>query len=63
MWCVPKLNRQYIRTMEDVLALYEKLYSAYEPVVCLDEKPLSLYRELRSPIPVRPGSPAKRDNE
>ena len=49
--------------MEDVLALYEKPYSGAEPVVCLDEKPVSLHRELRSPIPAKPGSPAKRDNE
>lgn len=58
-----QLNREYIRKMEDVLAVYEKPYDAREPVVCLDEKPLSLHRELRSPIPARPGSPAKRDNE
>jgi len=49
--------------MEDVLALYEKPHNAREPVVCLDEKPVSLHRELRSPVPAKPGSPAKRDNE
>jgi hypothetical protein len=63
MWCVPKLNREYIRKMEDVLALYEKPCNASEPVVCVDEKPVSLHLELRSPIPAKPGSPAKRDNE
>ncbi len=63
MWCVAELTPQYIRTMEDVLALYEKPYSAAEPVVCLDEKPVSLHREIRPPIPIKPGSPAKRDNE
>ena len=49
--------------MEDVLALYEKPYKPSEPVVCLDEKPVSLHGELRSPMPAKPGSPAKRDNE
>lgn len=63
MWCVARLDRQYIRKMEDVLAVYEKPYNASEPVVCLDEKPVSLHGELRSPIPASPGSPAKRDNE
>jgi hypothetical protein len=63
MWCVAQLNRQYIHKMEDVLALYEKPYKASEPVICLDEKPVSLHSELRSPIPAKPGSPAKRDNE
>ena len=63
MWCVPQLNREYIHSMEDVLAVYEKPYEASEPVVCLDEKPVSLHRELRSPIPAKPGALAKRDNE
>ena len=36
MWCVAELTPQYIRKMEDVLALYEKPYSAAEPVVCLE---------------------------
>jgi transposase len=63
MWCVAQLDRQYIRKMEDVLAVYEKPHDASEPVVCLDEKPVSLHAELRSPIPAKPGSPAKRDNE
>jgi hypothetical protein len=63
MWCVAQLNREYIRKMEDVLALYEKPYNASEPVVCLDEKPVSLHRDLRSPIPAKPGRLAKRDNE
>jgi len=49
--------------MEDVLALYEKPHNASEPVVCLDEKPVSLHEELRCRIPAKPGSPAKRDNE
>ena len=49
--------------MEDVLALYEKPYTAAEPVVCLDEKPVSLHADVRPPLPARPGQVAKRDNE
>lgn len=49
--------------MEDVLALYEKPYDPKEPVVCLDEKPVSLHAEVRPPRPARPGHVAKRDNE
>jgi transposase len=63
MWCVAELTPQYVRKMEDVLALYEKPYDASEPVVCLDEKPVSLHRDVRPAIPAKPGSPAKRDNE
>jgi len=63
MWCVAELDQQYIRKMEDVLAVYEKPYDAAQPVVCLDEKPIALHADVRSPIPAKPGSPAKQDNE
>jgi transposase len=63
MWCVADLDADYIRKMEDVLALYERPYAADEPVVCLDEKPVSLHAEVRPPRPARPGHLAKRDNE
>jgi hypothetical protein len=49
--------------MEDVLAVYEKPYRAAEPVICLDEKPIALQADLRSPLPARPGQIAKCDNE
>ena len=63
MWCVAELNQPYIRKMEDVLALYEKPYDAAQPVVCLDEKPIALHPDVRSPIAAKPGKPAKQDNE
>ena len=63
MWCVAELDREYIRKMEDVLALYELPYNPAEPVVCLDEKPVALHADVRPPIPAKPGKPAKRDNE
>ena len=63
MWCVADLDAEYLRKMEDVLAVYEKPYRSAEPVVCLDEKPVSLHADLREPLPARPGQVAKRDNE
>ena len=63
MWCVAELDEAYIERMEDVLAVYEKPYDPAEPVVCLDEKPVSLHAEVRPPRPARPGQTAKRDNE
>jgi len=63
MWCVANLDRDYIRQMEDVLALYEHPYDPQAPVVCLDEKPVPLHAEVRPPRPARPGHTAKRDNE
>ena len=51
------------RKMEDVLAVYEKPYNAAEPVVCMDEKPVTLHAEVRPPIRMAPCKIAKRDNE
>jgi len=63
MWCVAELDELYVAQMEDVLALYEKPYKSTEPVVCLDEKPVSLHADVRPASPARPGRIAKRDNE
>ena len=49
--------------MEDVLAMYEKPYDPKEPVVCLDEKPVTLHADVRPASPARPGREARRDNE
>ena len=63
MWCVAELDEEYIAKMEDVLALYEKPYRSAEPVICLDEKPVSLHADVRPCRPMRPGHLARRDNE
>ena len=49
--------------MEDVLAVYERPYDPKEPVVCFDEKPVSLHADKRPLRPARPGHLAKRDTE
>jgi len=63
MWCVAELDDAYIANMEDDLAIYEKPYSEAEPVLCLDEKPVSLHSEVRPASAASPGRIAKRDNE
>lgn len=50
MWCIPKLDEEYITRMEDVLDVYEKSYNKDFPVVCIDEKPFMLHGETRAPI-------------
>lgn len=49
--------------MEDVLATYEKPVTSEEPVVCVDEKSVSLHQEVREPIAVQPGRVTRRDSE
>jgi len=63
MWCVGELDSDYIQRMEDVLRVYEKPYNPAEPVVCLDEKPVPLHADVRAPMPAKPGTEARRDNE
>jgi len=49
--------------MEDVLEVYERPYDPQEPVVCLDEKPVTLHADVRPASPAKPGREARQDNE
>ena len=49
--------------MEDVLEVYHRPYDERKPVVCVDEVPKQLVSEVRLPLPVRPGAPARYDYE
>ena len=46
MWCVADLDEDYIADMEDTLETYERPYDPQPPVVCLDEKPVTLHAEV-----------------
>jgi DDE superfamily endonuclease len=63
MWCVADLDEDYIAKMEDVLEVYERPYNPDEPVVCLDEKSVTLHADVRPASPAVPGREARRDNE
>jgi hypothetical protein len=63
MWVVADLDDDYIAKMEDVLKTYERPYNPEQPVVCLDEKPVSLHADVRPTSPAVPGREARRDNE
>jgi hypothetical protein len=63
MWVVADLDDDYIARMEDVLAVYERPYDPQQPVICLDEKPITLHADLRPASPAAPGREARRDNE
>jgi transposase len=63
MWCVADLDEEYIARMEDVLETYERPYDATQPVVCVDEKPVTLHADVRPASPAKPGREARRDNE
>jgi hypothetical protein len=49
--------------MEDVLEVYHLPYDPKYPVVCMDESCKQLIGEVRTPIPCKPGQPARIDDE
>ncbi len=63
MWCVPKVDSEYVARMEDVLDLYAQPPDPKRPVVCFDESPTQLIGEVRDPQPMAPGQPARFDYE
>src|ERR1017187_7216030 len=63
MWCVAELNEEYVAKMEDGLETYKNPSNPEEPVVCVDEKPVTLHADVRPASPAVPGREARRDNE
>jgi hypothetical protein len=63
MWCVAELNDECIAKTEDVLETYANPYDPQEPVVCLDEKPVTLHADVGPASPAQPWREARRDNE
>jgi DDE superfamily endonuclease len=50
-WVIPpEANAEFVANMEDVLETYEKAYDAAHPVLCMDEQPVQLLKETRTPI-------------
>jgi hypothetical protein len=63
MWCIGRLTEEYRRRMYDLLDLYALPYLEREPVVCIDEKSKQLLKDMRTPLPLKPGVLAKQDYE
>lgn len=60
---MPRVGGAFVAAMEDVLELYAQPYNPVRPVVCLDEKSVTLHADVSPPLPVRPGTPARSDYE
>ncbi len=63
MWCIPRVDGEYVARMEDVLDLYAEAPDPKRPVVCFDESPVQLIGEVRQPIPAEPGQLERYDYE
>jgi len=63
MWCIAKIDGEYIARMEDLLDLYAEPHDPKRPVVCFDESPIQLIGEVRVPITPKPGKRYRYDSE
>jgi len=47
----PEADAEFAAGMEDVLEIYALPYDPATPVLCMDEQPVQLLKEMRTPIP------------
>jgi transposase len=62
-WCISKIDEKFVQQGKVVLETYNKAYDSSFPVICFDEKSYELQAHVREPLPVKPGKPAREDNE
>jgi transposase len=63
MWCIPKVDAEFVARMEGILALYAERPDPRRPVVCFDETPRQLIGEERVPVQAEPGKRRRYDYE
>ena len=50
-WVIPpEADAEFVAHMEEVLETYEKPYNPAIPVLCMDEQPVQLIKEIKTPI-------------
>jgi hypothetical protein len=59
----PEQHAEFVWRMEDVLAVYTRPYDPRQPVICMDEVSKQILREVREPLPMRPGQVRREDVE
>ena len=63
-FCIPpEKNAPFVSAMEDVLDVYHLPYDETRPVVCFDETSKQLVGHARAPLPPRPGTASRVDDE
>jgi DDE superfamily endonuclease len=63
-WVIPPdSDGEFVAHMENVLETYEKAYDAANPVLCMDEQPVQLFKETRQSIPATKDHPQRVDYE
>jgi len=63
-WVIPpSANGQFVADMEKVLDVYKRPYNESNPVVCMDESPKQMIREVRPGLTMNKGRDARVDYE
>ena len=63
-WVIPpKENSHFAAAMEQALDVYKRPYNKSRPIVCMDETPKQLIKEVRRSLPARPGFEERVDYE
>lgn len=63
-WVIPpEADAEFVACMEEVLDVYARPYNPNHPVLCLDEQPVQLVKEVRKIIPATKTHPKRVDYE
>jgi DDE superfamily endonuclease len=63
-WVIPPTEEgEFVANMEAVLDIYAQPYNPKCPVICMDEQPVQLQREVRTPIVATAKQPKRVDYE
>lgn len=63
-WVIPPdCDAEFVANMEDVLAVYQQPYDPAVPVLCMDEQPVQLVKEVKPPLPATKDHPRRVDYE
>ena len=63
MWCIAKIDADFVASMEEILDLYELPYDPQKPLVCFDETSKQLIIEKSMPMQTKPGQVVRYDYE
>jgi DDE superfamily endonuclease len=63
-WVIPpEADAEFVAQMEEVLDVYARPYDRACPVICMDEQPVQLHKETRTPIEATAKHPKRVDYE
>ena len=63
-WVIPpEADGEFVAGMEEVLDTYAQPYDSKHPVLCMDEQPVQLLKETRTPIAATKNHPRRVDYE